>query len=83
MRKACEEEVTPALSVPDLKAIVSALSDDKVETKTTDSTTSNDVSGDELETKTDDDEVEIKTADVSEAGNEVEVAKSQRCAWPP
>ncbi len=71
------------MSVPDLKAIVSASSDDEVETKTTNSTTSNDISGDELETKADDDEVEIKTANVSEAGDKVEVAKSRRCTCPP
>ncbi len=51
-RKASKEEVTP---VPDIKAIVSALSDDKVETKMTDSTDSatryDDVSKNELEIK--------------------------------
>ncbi len=46
------------MSVPDLKAIMSASSDDEVKTNTTASTTSEDASGDEHETKTADDEVE-------------------------
>ncbi len=63
LRKASEEEVTP---IPDLKAIVSALSDDKVETKTT----VDDIGNGELETKTTD-EVEIKAAKGDKAVGEV------------
>ncbi len=74
-RKAREEEVTPASSVPDLKAIVSASSDNKVKTKMTSSSTRNDTSGNDLDTKTTNDEIEIKTAKdgalFSESGNKV------------
>ncbi len=46
------------MSVPNLKSIVSASTNDEVKTDTTASTTNKDASGDEHETKTADDEVE-------------------------
>ena len=62
-RKASEEEVTP---IPDLKAIVSASSDYKVETKKT----VDDIGNNELETKMTA-EVKIKAAEGDKAVSEV------------
>ncbi len=70
--------------VPNLKAIASALSDDEVNTKKTDSATSKDTSVYKLDTKTTDNEVKIKTAKdgalFSEASKKVKTkTTSTRC----